>query len=109
MSTAALLARLRSLPAALLVVLVRAYQRVISPLLPPSCRFYPSCSAYAVTALTRHGAVRGGWLTVRRLTRCHPWNAGGVDHVPGRPGTPDHGEHRRPTPTSTVQRNPWAS
>ena len=65
-----------------LVLLVRLYQRLISPLLPPACRFYPSCSAYAVQALERHGAVRGSWLTVRRLCRCHPFHPGGIDPVP---------------------------
>ncbi|RNI19652.1 membrane protein insertion efficiency factor YidD [Flexivirga caeni] len=71
--------RILALP---LIWLVRAYQILISPLLPPSCRFTPCCSAYAITALTRFGAFRGGWLTIRRLARCHPWNPGGVDHVP---------------------------
>ncbi|HCF62553.1 MAG TPA: membrane protein insertion efficiency factor YidD [Myxococcales bacterium] len=66
----------------LLIALVRLYQRLISPLLPPACRFYPSCSAYAVEALRRHGALRGSWLTVRRLSRCHPFCEGGVDRVP---------------------------
>jgi putative membrane protein insertion efficiency factor len=70
-------------PAALpLVGLVRVYQRLVSPLLPPSCRFYPSCSAYAATALTRHGAVKGSWLAARRLARCHPFHPGGIDPVP---------------------------
>ena len=69
-------------PSLLLMLLVRAYQLVVSPLLGPRCRFYPSCSAYAVEALRVHGAVRGTWLAVRRLLRCHPWNPGGVDHVP---------------------------
>ncbi len=70
-------------PAALpLVGIVRVYQRLVSPLLPPSCRFYPSCSAYAVEALTRHGAVRGSWLAARRLARCHPFHPGGLDPVP---------------------------
>lgn len=63
---------------------VHVYRRVISPLLPPTCRFYPSCSAYAVEALTVHGAFRGGWLTLRRLLKCGPWHPGGIDPVPPR-------------------------
>jgi putative membrane protein insertion efficiency factor len=70
------------LPSLLLVLLVRGYQLVLSPLLGPTSRFYPSCSAYGIEALRTHGAVRGTWLTVRRLLRCHPWNPGGVDEVP---------------------------
>jgi putative membrane protein insertion efficiency factor len=66
----------------LLIFLVRGYQVVISPLLPSTCRFYPSCSAYAVEALERHGAWRGTKLTVRRLARCHPFHPGGYDPVP---------------------------
>lgn len=83
------LARLFTLP---LELLVRAYQLLISPMLPPSCRFYPSCSAYALTALRRFGPIRGTWLAVTRVARCHPWNPGGVDHVPerGRDGRPTH-------------------
>jgi putative membrane protein insertion efficiency factor len=65
-----------------LALLVRGYQLIVSPWIPPRCRFYPSCSAYALTALRRHGALKGSWLAVRRLGRCHPWNPGGVDHVP---------------------------
>lgn len=65
-----------------LIWLVRGYQLLVSPLLPPSCRYFPSCSAYAVTALQRFGAVRGGYLSVHRLLRCNPWSAGGIDHVP---------------------------
>jgi uncharacterized protein len=68
--------------ARVLTLVVRAYQLVLSPLLGPRCRFYPSCSAYAVQALGTHGAVKGSWLAARRLLRCHPWNPGGVDHVP---------------------------
>jgi putative membrane protein insertion efficiency factor len=64
--------------------LVRAYQLLVSPLLGPRCRFYPSCSSYALQAVTTHGALRGSWLAARRLLRCHPWNPGGVDHVPPR-------------------------
>lgn len=71
-------------PVLLLVGAVRAYQLVVSPWLGPTCRFYPSCSAYAVDALRGHGAVRGTWLAVRRLLRCHPWNPGGIDPVPPR-------------------------
>jgi putative membrane protein insertion efficiency factor len=66
----------------LLIFLVRGYQVVISPLLPSTCRFYPSCSAYAVEALEKHGAWRGFKLTVRRLARCHPFHPGGYDPVP---------------------------
>ncbi|MFC4950303.1 membrane protein insertion efficiency factor YidD [Pseudonocardia sp. GCM10023141] len=65
-----------------LIAVVRGYQRHVSPALPPSCRFYPSCSAYAVEALQVHGALRGTWLTVRRLLRCAPWHPGGIDLVP---------------------------
>jgi hypothetical protein len=71
-----------------LIWLVRAYQLVLSPMTPATCRYYPSCSAYAVTALSRHGLFRGTWLTIRRLGRCHPWSPGGVDHVPPLPGQP---------------------
>jgi hypothetical protein len=65
-----------------LVLLVRGYQVAISPILPASCRYYPSCSAYAVEALERHGALRGTWLAVRRVARCHPFKPGGYDPVP---------------------------
>lgn len=65
-----------------MTALIRLYQLLISPVLPASCRFYPSCSHYAVEALRVHGALRGAWLAFRRLSRCHPWSAGGVDPVP---------------------------
>ena len=84
--------------ARVLLVLVRFYRTWISPLLPPSCRFEPSCSAYAVDALSTHGALRGTWLTVRRLLRCGPWHPGGWDPVPprrsrNRPDEPAHSAH----------------
>ncbi len=66
----------------LMVLLIRGYQLLVSPLLGPRCRFYPSCSAYALEAITTHGPLRGCWLAGRRLLRCHPWNPGGVDPVP---------------------------
>ena len=70
------------LPRQLLVAVIRAYQRFLSPALPPSCRFHPSCSQYALVAVTRYGALRGVWLAVRRLARCHPFHPGGFDPVP---------------------------
>jgi uncharacterized protein len=68
--------------ATLLIFLVRGYQVVISPLLPPACRYYPSCSQYAIEALEKHGPLRGGWLAARRIARCHPFRPGGYDPVP---------------------------
>jgi putative membrane protein insertion efficiency factor len=65
-----------------LVVPIRIYQRTLSPLLGPRCRFYPSCSHYAIEAIERHGAARGTWLAAKRLVRCHPLSAGGYDPVP---------------------------
>lgn len=70
------------LPRLVLVLLVRGYQVSISPLLPASCRYFPTCSAYAVEALERHGALRGSWLAARRILRCHPFATGGFDPVP---------------------------
>ncbi|GAA1249940.1 hypothetical protein GCM10009609_11670 [Pseudonocardia aurantiaca] len=67
-----------------LIGALRFYQRWISPALPPTCRFYPTCSAYAIEALQVHGPLRGSWLTVRRLLRCAPWHPGGIDPVPPR-------------------------
>ncbi|HEY4217751.1 MAG TPA: membrane protein insertion efficiency factor YidD [Gemmatimonadaceae bacterium] len=66
----------------LLVLFVRGYQVTLSPLLPAACRYYPSCSAYAIEALERHGALRGSWLALRRIARCHPFRPGGYDPVP---------------------------
>jgi putative membrane protein insertion efficiency factor len=76
---------MRSISATLrasLLALIAGYRRCISPLLPPACRFHPSCSQYASEAITRHGVTRGSALAVRRLARCHPWCEGGVDPVP---------------------------
>ena len=68
--------------ARLLVASIRAYQRWLSPLLGAHCRFHPTCSAYSLEAVSRFGALRGSWLALRRIWRCHPWNPGGVDPVP---------------------------
>ena len=76
-----------SLAVRTLVAPIRFYQRFVSPALPPMCRYTPSCSAYAVDALKQHGVLRGLWLAVCRLARCHPWHAGGYDPVPPRRGT----------------------
>ena len=109
----AVVARFRTVPAAvgrfrwnlprnILILLLMAYRKVVSPLYGPVCRFFPSCSAYALEAVTVHGAVKGSWLALRRLGHCHPWNAGGVDHVPA-------GRREWPagqTPTLVVLNNP---
>jgi len=76
--------RLLRAPALLLLALVQLYQRLVRPLLPPSCRFHPTCSDYAAEAVRRHGAARGSVLTVARVARCHPFNSGGIDPVPER-------------------------
>jgi putative membrane protein insertion efficiency factor len=65
-----------------LMSMIRLYQATLSRVFPPTCRFYPSCSQYGYEAIARYGAWRGGWLALKRLTRCHPWNPGGYDPVP---------------------------
>ena len=67
---------------ALIVFLLRAYKRAISPLLPPACRFYPTCSEYTMEAVSKHGVLKGLLLGLKRLSRCHPFHAGGLDPVP---------------------------
>jgi len=66
----------------LLLALIRLWQLTFSRVLPPTCRFYPSCSEYGYQAISRYGVIRGGWLAVRRVARCHPFNPGGYDPVP---------------------------
>ena len=66
----------------IIIALIRVYQVAVSPLLGPCCRFTPSCSRYACECITHHGVLRGGWLTVRRLLRCHPWHPGGIEMPP---------------------------
>jgi putative membrane protein insertion efficiency factor len=73
---------------ALALFLIRLYQWTVSPLLGPNCRFHPSCSQYALEAIERFGVLRGGWLAVKRIGRCHPWHPGGYDPVPA------HGPNR---------------
>ncbi|WP_067816787.1 membrane protein insertion efficiency factor YidD [Actinomadura kijaniata] len=81
-SGAAATARRPGLAARALILLVRAYRRFLSPLLGQQCRFQPTCSAYGLEALQTHGALRGSWLTARRIGRCHPFHRGGYDPVP---------------------------
>ncbi len=69
----------------LVLLIMRGYKRLISPFLGTNCRFYPSCSSYAMQAVERFGVVHGGWLAIRRIARCHPLNPGGLDPVPERP------------------------
>jgi putative membrane protein insertion efficiency factor len=66
----------------LLLTLIKAYRYMLSPFLGPSCRFYPSCSDYAAQAIGKYGSVRGGWLALKRIARCHPWHPGGFDPIP---------------------------
>ncbi|HIK32081.1 MAG TPA: membrane protein insertion efficiency factor YidD [Oscillatoriales cyanobacterium M59_W2019_021] len=75
-----------------LLFLVRVYRAFISPLFPPSCRFHPTCSQYALQAIDRFGPWQGGWMSIRRILRCHPLNPGGYDPVPPRPETDDFWE-----------------
>lgn len=73
--------------------IVRGYQVAISPLMAPRCRFYPTCSSYAIEALEKHGAIKGSWLTIKRLSKCHPLHPGGLDPVPDPKQPHVHGAH----------------
>lgn len=75
-------------PKGFLTSLIRGYQIGVSPMLGPRCRFFPSCSEYAIEAIQAHGAVEGAWLGARRVARCHPWHPGGYDPVPPRSSEP---------------------
>ena len=75
-------------PRNVVVAILHIYRAVISPLYGDVCRYYPSCSAYGLRSVQEHGVIRGGWLTVRRLARCHPWAEGGIDDVPLPQSTP---------------------
>lgn len=70
---------------------IHFYRKFISPLTPPTCRFYPTCSAYALEAVDVHGPLKGTWLAIKRIARCHPFNSGGIDYVPPRK---DHVHHK---------------
>ncbi len=71
-----------SVLAKIMLSIIKVYQKVISPLTPPTCRFYPTCSHYGVEAIKRFGAFKGGWLTIKRISKCHPFHPGGMDPVP---------------------------
>jgi len=73
---------MKRLPRRFVVILIKGYQQVISPLFPNTCKYYPSCSAYAVEAVARYGVLRGGWLAIKRIVRCNPFSHGGYDPVP---------------------------
>jgi len=91
----------------ILIGLIRFYRAAISPLLPASCRYTPTCSEYAETAVRRHGALRGGWMAARRLLRCHPFGGRGYDPVPGAGSCddgPPEGQEREDDVTSSGKR-----
>lgn len=96
-----------ALPALTLVLLLRAYQLLLSPVVGPVCRYAPSCSSYAVTAVRERGAVVGSLMAAGRVARCHPWAAGGWDPVPPRRerSRHDHAHHQAP-PVATTTRTP---
>ncbi len=67
----------------ILILLIKGYRAILSPIMGNQCRFYPTCSCYTEEAIRQHGALRGSWLGLRRIARCHPWHEGGIDPVPG--------------------------
>lgn len=79
-----------------LLLLISFYRYAISPLLPSRCRYYPTCSAYADESIRRYGAIQGGWLALKRLSRCHPWGSHGLDPVPDSPSISSHRCQRKP-------------
>jgi putative membrane protein insertion efficiency factor len=85
-------------------LLIRIYQWTVSPLLGPACRFHPSCSHYALEAIDRFGVLRGGWLTVKRVGRCHPWHPGGFDPVPPARGASVGSPEERASYSSAIAR-----
>ena len=87
----------------LLIGLLRAYRFAISPLYGQVCRYHPSCSAYALEAVTVHGSLKGTWLAVRRVARCHPWARGGYDPVPAKPDLNDTSRRSTPGHVNTTQ------
>jgi uncharacterized protein len=76
-----------TLPARVMIAGLKGYRRWVSPLFARHCRFEPTCSLYALQAIVLHGALKGTWLAIRRVGRCHPWHAGGIDKVPARQGS----------------------
>lgn len=85
-----------------MIGVINAYRFFLSPLIGQHCRFYPSCSAYARSAITTHGPFKGAWLAIRRLLRCHPWCAGGHDPVPGLTTSCAHAHRAAPSPTDAT-------
>ena len=77
-----ILKKIISIPKLIALAIVRFYRKFISPLFPPSCRYVPTCSEYAMIALQRYGFLKGSWLAIKRICRCHPWHPGGYDPVP---------------------------
>lgn len=107
-STADITPPAADLPGRVLIAFIKLYRRLLSPILPQSCRYHPSCSGYALTAIRRFGGLRGGWLALRRVLACHPFAPGGDDPVPDRFGDVPHRIARRHEETrKTVAGNPF--